>query len=162
MSAVSRTPPELGPRSRLEGAAPAVGARAWFGAFTLLGAAWAFSLVSILSIGMVILPLATVATVVLLTRRSSRQGLPGLVAGLGAPLVYVAYRNRAGPGQVCTELAARSSCTQDLDPLPWLIVGLCLVAVGAVAFLIRSRPHRRLPGEAFQGGPVRELGAGDR
>jgi hypothetical protein len=60
------------------------------------------------------------------------------------------------------ELATRSSCTQDLDPLPWLIVGLALVAVGAVVFLIGARPHRRVPGEAFQGGPARELGAGDR
>jgi len=129
-------------------------------AFTLLGAAWAFSLVSILSIGMVILPLATVATVVLLTRRSSRRAFPASLPSR-APLVYVAYLNRAGQPGV-HRARRRSSCTQDLDPLPWLIVGLCLVAVGAVAFLIRSRPHRRLPGEAFQGGPVRELGAGDR
>ena len=124
--------------------APAVGARAWFGAFTLLGAAWAFSLVSILSIGMVILPLATVATVVLLTRRSSRQGLPGLVAGLGAPLVYVAYLNRAGPGNVCTAVVRGASCMQEFDPLPWLIVGLALVAAGVAAFLIRTRSQPRI------------------
>jgi hypothetical protein len=33
---------------------------------------------------------------------------------------------------------------QEFDPLPWLIVGLALVAAGVVAFLIRTRSQPRI------------------
>jgi hypothetical protein len=133
--------------------APLAGARlwAWFGpgaaqvgAWLLTGAAWALSLVAILSIGLFVIPLAIVATVLLARRTSWRLGFSGLIAGPGAPLIYVAYLNRAGPGNVCTAVARGTSCMQEFDPLPWLIVGLALVAAGVAAFLIRTRSQPRI------------------
>ena len=126
-------------------AAEAAAARpwAWFGAWLLLGAVWMFALVAILSVGVYVLPVATVATVLLARCASGRPGLPGLVSGLGAPVLYVAYLNRSGPGEVCTVFARRSSCTQEWDPWPWLIVGLAFVAFGIVLFGVRGRPRRQ-------------------
>ena len=126
--------------------APVAGARlwAWFGAWLLTGAAWALSLVAILSIGLFVIPLAIVATVLLARRTSWRLGFSGLIAGPGAPLIYVAYLNRAGPGNVCTAVARGTSCMQEFDPLPWLIVGLALATAGVVAFLIRTRSQPRI------------------
>src|ERR1035441_7753758 len=97
--------------------APVAGVRlwAWFGAWLLTGAAWALSLVVILSIGLFVIPLAIVATVLLARRTSWRPGLPGLIAGLGAPLFYVAYLNRAGPGNVCTAVARGTSCMKEFE-----------------------------------------------
>jgi hypothetical protein len=124
-------------------AAEAVAVRpwAWFGAWLLLGAVWMFALVAILSVGVFVLPVATVATVLLARRVSGRPGLPGLVSGLGAPVLYVAYLNRSGPGEVCTVFARGSSCAQEWDPWPWLIVGLAFVAAGIVMFWVRARPR---------------------
>ncbi|MGO9962144.1 MAG: hypothetical protein ACLPUG_01790 [Acidimicrobiales bacterium] len=116
---------------------------AWFGAWLLLGTLWMFALVAILSVGLYLLPVAVVATVLLARRVSGRAGLPGLVSGLGAPVLYVAYLNRRGPGEVCSVFATGSSCVQEWDPWPWLIVGLAFVAFGIVLFGVRGRPRRQ-------------------
>jgi hypothetical protein len=116
---------------------------AWFGAWFLLGTVWMFALVAILSIGPYVIPLAAVATVLLARRSSGRPGRPGLVSGLGAPVLYVAYLNRRGPGEVCTVFTRGSSCAQLWDPWPWLIVGLAFVAAGIVMFQVRGCPRRQ-------------------
>ena len=127
----------------MDGTETAAAARpwAWFGVWSLLGAVWTFALLAILSVGLYILPVAAAATVLLARRVSGRRGLPGLVSGLGAPVLYVAYLNRRGPGEVCAVLDGGSSCVQQWDPWPWLIVGLVLVATGIVVFRARARPR---------------------
>jgi len=111
----------------------------WFGAWALVGAAFAVSLVGILTVGIFVLPFAIIGTV-LLTRSPSRlRGLPGVIAGLGLPLLYVAYLNRGGPGEVCSAIPGGESCTQALDPWPWLAAGLLLITAGVVVYLVRSR-----------------------
>jgi hypothetical protein len=122
-------------------AAPAAELRSWgwFAAWLLTGAAWAVGLIAITSIGLFVVPVAIVATMLLARRTYCRPGLPGLVAGLGLPPLYVAYLNRAGPGNVCTAISGGTTCTQEFDPWPWLIAGLALVAFGVVVFLIRAR-----------------------
>ena len=102
----------------------------WFWAWVLVGCAAAFGL---LVAGM--LALAPVALVVWLmaSRRTIRRSAFGLVTGAGIPLIYVAWVQRAGPGTTCWHTATASGCDQHLNPLPWLVVGIVLIAGGIVA-----------------------------
>ena len=102
----------------------------WFWAWVLVGCATAFGL---LVAGM--LALAPVALVIWLmaSRPTIRRSAFGLVTGLGIPLIYVAWVQRAGPGTTCWHTATASGCDQHLNPLPWLVVGGVLIAGGIVA-----------------------------
>lgn len=111
----------------------------WFIAWAAVGAGYAFGVLAALSIGVFVLPMAAVATVVLARRRQARTGPTGLVSGLGLPLLYVAFLNRAGPGTVCMTTGTRQSCTDELSPWPWLLIGVALVVVGCVWFGVRTR-----------------------
>jgi len=121
----------------------------WFGAWFLVGAAYAVGLVGILSIGIFVLPVAIIGTVFLVHQPASLRGGPGLVAGLGFPLLYVAYLNRGYGGQACQASGSAAAhrlgyeCTQALDPWPWLAAGLLLIAAGLVVCAVRSRPSVR-------------------
>ena len=115
----------------------------WFGAWLLVGAAYAVFLIGILSIGIFVLPIAIICTVLLARSTSCLRGLPGLIAGLGLPLLYVAYLNLGGPGNECSAIKGGQSCVQEVDPWPWLAAGLVLVAAGGVVFLVRSHSKPR-------------------
>lgn len=114
----------------------------WFGAWLVAGATWFVTVLGILSIGIFVFPVAITLTVVLATRRTSSAGLPGIISGVGLPLVYIAYLNRGGPGNVCTKSALGQSCTQEWSPWPWLAVGMALVAAGIVVFAARKTAKR--------------------
>ena len=102
---------------------------AWFWTWALVGAAFALGAVSL---GPLLLVPGTVV-VVLLTRRRPIRGAFGLVSGVGALLLVVAYLQRQGPGTTCTRTATSITCEQHLNPLPWLVVGLVCLAAGIVA-----------------------------
>lgn len=112
----------------------------WFIAWAAVGAGYAFGVLGALSIGVFVLAVTAVATVLLARRPQARVGLTGLVSGLGLPLLYVAFLNRAGPGTVCTKTATGGqSCTDEWSPWPWLLIGVALVVVGCVWFAVKSR-----------------------
>jgi MYXO-CTERM domain-containing protein len=104
----------------------------WFGVWTVIGAAFALALIGAMTIGIFVLPVAVLATVFTSRHRGSFVGLPGLVSGAALPLLYVAYLNRQGPGTVCTAIPGGTSCTDEWSPWPWLLVGVALLAVGAI------------------------------
>lgn len=79
------------------------------------------------------------ATVLLVRRQPATRGLPGLISGLGVPLLYVAYLNRAGPGTICTTVTGGQECDDEWSPWPWLAVGVILLALGAAVFVRRQR-----------------------
>ncbi len=107
----------------------------WFVIWLVLGAGWAFTLLSALSLGVFVLPFAVAGTVLVATRRRANRGLPGLISGLGLPLFYVAYLNRDGPRTVCTALQhGGQSCTDEGSPWPWTVVGVALLLVGVAIF----------------------------
>ena len=106
----------------------------WFGAWLAVGAACTVSFVGAASIGLFVLPIAVAATA-LVAWRSSLRGVCGMIAGLGLPLLYVAYLNRGGPGNVCTTITGGQDCIQEFDPWPWLIAGVLLVVAGVVVFV---------------------------
>jgi hypothetical protein len=75
-------------------------------------------------------------------RGGSGRELLGLVSGAGIPLLYVAWLNRDGPGEVCRPITNGVECTQQLTPWPWLGAALALMVAGVVLFVaVRARRH---------------------
>ena len=118
--------------------------------WTAVGAGMALGVLTILTIGILVLPATALLAGFLVWRRPSRQAWPGLLTGLGLIPLYVAYLNRGGPGTVCTTTALSGSCMQEMSPWPWVAVGLGLAGAGTVLGLVlrRSRAGARDPGPA--------------
>jgi hypothetical protein len=95
-----------------------------------------------MTIGVFILPFAVLAAVGLARQPTARPLWPAALFGAGLPLLFVAYLNREGPGEVCHAIAGGESCTQEFNPLPWLVAGALVIAV-AVLFLRRSLRQQR-------------------
>jgi len=120
----------------------------WFVAWMFVGAAWSFSLLSVIGV-LTILP--TIGATLLLGRAGKRRGgavgLPGLAVGAGALPLYVAYLNRGGPGMEChANASGGEDCVERLAPLPWLCVGFALVVLGLVLTpALRHLRSRRPP-----------------
>lgn len=102
----------------------------WLPAWILVGALYAFSLLAILSIGVLMLPIAIVSTVVLARSEGRRLWASGLLAGIGVPCLWIAFMNRNGPGNVCTRSAGGQSCVHEWNPWVWLAIGLAFVLSG--------------------------------
>jgi hypothetical protein len=119
-------------------------AAGWFAVWVVVGAAYATGLAGALTVGIVLVPIAIVATVVLVGRRAALVGAPGAGVGAGAVLFYLAYVNRAGPGLVCTRIAAGAGmrCVDETSPWPWLAAGVVVVLVAVVVFGVLVRRRR--------------------
>jgi hypothetical protein len=100
----------------------------WFLAWTLAGAGLTFSFLTGLSIGLFVLPFAAAILWLVLRTAPIVPDALGFVAGIGVVLLLVAFLNRGGDG---------------LDPLPWLLAGLCLdvLAIGTYALLSHRTPR---------------------
>jgi hypothetical protein len=61
--------------------------------------------------------------------------LTGILAGGAAPLLYVAWLNRHGPGSHCTVTATSSSCTDEWTPWPFVVVAVAMVVAGVISFV---------------------------
>jgi Mn2+/Fe2+ NRAMP family transporter len=112
---------------------------AWFVAWLVVGGALAFSIVDGLAYGLLVLPFAVVAVMVLVARRHFDRSAWGLLCGAGALLLYVAYVQRKGPGTVSWHTATESGSSTYMDPCPWLVAGVLLIVAGVAAFLWRRR-----------------------
>ena len=124
--------------------APAPGKRRavelpWLLAWTAVGAGLGLG---VSALGVFAVPLALLATVLLLMRHHAGRPALGVLIGIGLLSLYVAYVQRKGPGTVTWHTATASGTDTYLDPRPWLIGGILLVAVGAAGFLW----HRRVSG----------------
>jgi len=100
----------------------------------LVGGLYMFSVVSLLTIGIFVLPIPVIATVLLVRRREALRGALGLVAGLALPLFYISLLNRSGPGMICSAIEGGTACTEQTSPWPWFAAGLAFLAVGTSAF----------------------------
>jgi hypothetical protein len=98
----------------------------WFAAWVLVGCALALGTISFAIGPLVFLPAAVIAVLMFRSPRA-RRGADGGLVGIGLLLLFVAYVNRAG-----TEPAS-----SDLNPLPWLALGLTFVVGGLVAYRLR-------------------------
>lgn len=112
----------------------------WFAAWALVGATYAVVILGVLTIGLFVLPVSLAATLLLARRRGAPSSGWGALSGLGLPLLYVAWLNRDGPGEVCRAIGGQGqSCTQELSPWPWVAAGTALVVAGIVAYLVCRR-----------------------
>jgi hypothetical protein len=108
----------------------------WFAAWVGVGVGLALG---ISALGLIAVPLALLAALVLAVRHHVGHSALGILVGMGLVSLYVAWVQRRGPGTVQWHTATASGSEQFLDPRPWLIAGLLLVAIGTVAFLWRGR-----------------------
>ena len=125
-------------------ASPDRGPLIWpFFAWAAIGAA-ACAVLSALSIGVFVAPLAIIAMLALLRWLRSRTiAWFGAASGAGLVLLYIAYLNRRGAGEVCSSIPGGESCTTEWSPWPWFGVGIALFASVVAAFaLARSRISR--------------------
>jgi uncharacterized membrane protein YfcA len=100
----------------------------WFAAWSVAGAAIAFSFVTGLSIGIFVLPFAAVVLLWVARNAPRRSDALGFVEGIGAVLLLVALLNRSDTG---------------VDPMPWLLAGLSLAGSAALAYgLLGCRTRR--------------------
>jgi hypothetical protein len=96
--------------------------------------------VSLLTIGPFVLLVTLTLCGWLLWRQGFGAGMAGLATGAAAPLLYVAWLNRGGPGEVCTGTALSESCGDEWSPWPFLAAAVVLVVAG-VAMFVRLRRH---------------------
>jgi hypothetical protein len=104
----------------------------------VVGAAFTFGLLGILSIGLFILPCALLATFYLARRNPSLRAMTGILSGVGVPLLVVAFLNRGGPALVCS----RNTCEQQLSPWPWLLAGVLFVLLGPATYVLSATRRR--------------------
>jgi hypothetical protein len=118
--------------------------------WTAVGAGMVLGLLTILTIGILVLPATALLAGFLAWRRRSRPAWPGMLTGLGLVPLYVAYLNRGGPGTAARPSALSGSCMQEMSPWPWVAAGLCLAGAGTVLGLVlrRSRAAAHAPGPA--------------
>jgi hypothetical protein len=100
----------------------------------LVGAALALAILTLLTIGPFVLLLTLMLIGFLLWRVDFGWAMAGMVSGAGLPVLYVAWLNRDGPGEVCTRTATQVTCSDRWSPWPFVVVGVLLLAGGVVAF----------------------------
>ena len=106
---------------------------AWFWAWAVVGCGGALSA---LVLGPLALVSAPLAGAIMVTGQRRRTCAPGVLAGIGGVLLYVAFVQRAGPGTSCWHTATAGGCDQHSDPFAWLAAGALLVLI---AFLGQLR-----------------------
>ena len=116
----------------------------WFAAWAVIGLLDALGLASMLTIGVFVAPIAAGLTVLMSLHKAARRYWPGVVSGMGAIPLVLAYLNRGGPGYICTTSATGGQCQQEWNPWIFLTVAVALIATGIGVQTSRSdRAHRR-------------------
>ena len=122
----------------VEAPLPGRGVGAFLG-WALLGAGIGFGFGAVLAAGLVVAVALLVLGGVLVARQGLRPAQLGVVTGLGALPLTIAWLNRHGPGQYCTGgVTGASECVAQWSPWPFALVGAALVVVGVVLF-VRTR-----------------------
>jgi hypothetical protein len=115
-----------------------------FLAWAVVGAGLCFAVLSGFTVGIFVIPVAIAAMIALLRWAQARTiAAVGVISGPGLVLMYVAYLNRAGPGNVCSATATSQTCVTEMSPWPWLIAGIAVLAIGVTVFAQLRRPANR-------------------
>jgi hypothetical protein len=106
-----------------------------FAGWCVVGAALTLSILTLLTIGPFVLLVTLMLIGYLLWRVDFGWAMAGMISGAGLPVLYVAWLNRDGPGEVCTRTATQVSCTDEWSPWPFVALGVVLLVGGVFAFL---------------------------
>lgn len=98
----------------------------WFAAWSVAGTLFTFSFLTGLSIGLLVLPLAAAALFAAAALAPHLAESSGFVAGAGVTALIVSAANW-GEAQ------------SGVEPMPWLIAGLALIAAAAFGYAAASR-----------------------
>ena len=109
-----------------------------FLAWCVVGAGLCFGVLSLLSVGPFVLLATFVLCGFLLWAVDFGWGMTGIISGAALPVLYVAWLNRGGPGEVCTSTATSTECGDEWSPWPFLVVAIVLLVAGVVVF-VRQR-----------------------
>lgn len=100
----------------------------------LAGIAGCFGVLSVLTVGPFVLLATLFWSAWLLWRFEFGWSMGGLLSGAAVPVMYVAWLNRGGPGEVCSTTATSTSCTDEWSPWPFLVGAVVLAVAGVVVF----------------------------
>ena len=91
--------------------------------------------------------MALAATALLLTQKRFRGSAWGLLVGVGALPLWVAWDNREGPGTACHSIGGGSGtqCDDLYDPKKWLLFGLAFVLAGLAGQLLAQNARASTP-----------------
>jgi Na+-transporting NADH:ubiquinone oxidoreductase subunit NqrB len=103
----------------------------------MIGAALAISVLSLGPLGLVLT--AAAALFVGFRRPASWRYAFGLLSGIGALFLVVAWLQRDGPGTTCWQTATASGCDEHLNPLPWLALGIVFSVTGIVGQVLGAK-----------------------
>lgn len=110
-------------------------AYAWW---VVVGGLAGLGVIGLLTIGIIVLVVSGVLLFIgMRVPALANRSMDGLVGGLAAAPLYLAWINRKGPGDVCETIANGISCVEQSSPWLFLAVGVALL-VGCVV-LVRSR-----------------------
>jgi hypothetical protein len=105
----------------------------------VIGAGGSLGVLSLLTIGPFVLLATLMLAGLLLWRVDFGWAMAGIISGAAAPVLYVAWLNRDGPGNVCTTYAdGGQSCGDEWSPWPFVAVAVILLVAGVVVF-VRQR-----------------------
>lgn len=107
----------------------------WFVGYAIGGGLVALGLLTITVPGLLGAVAVVAILAMILVRRGVGPSAAGIVAGLALPVLYVAWLNRGGPGNVCHG----EECTDAYSPWPFVAVALVLVGVGVALFVTLRR-----------------------
>jgi hypothetical protein len=110
-----------------------------FAWWCVAGAGGCFGVLSLLTVGPFVLLGTLFLCGWLLSRFNFGWAMGGLLSGAALPLLYVAWLNRDGPGEVCTRTATSESCGDESSPWPWVAVAIVLLLSGFVVLARRRR-----------------------
>jgi hypothetical protein len=117
-----------------------------FTAWVFAGALTFFAFVTGFSIGLFVLPFAVIA--IWLVARGGRiwPEILGLVGGIGVIGIVIAALNHEGGGCKTTEEDGFTTVTcGGIDPTPWLVSGLLLLAAAALLYGFARRRIEKTP-----------------
>jgi membrane-bound ClpP family serine protease len=110
--------------------------------WAIAGALCVLALLSLLSIGIFVLPVALVAVYVAASRAKGPGGAFGVLCGAGLVVAGIGIAHLSANDQ-CSEFSCHH---EDFSAAPWIVVGAILIVVGVGAFMLTRR--RRPPGPA--------------
>ncbi|HEY3529766.1 MAG TPA: LPXTG cell wall anchor domain-containing protein [Nocardioides sp.] len=112
--------------------------RAFLG-WCVAGAGGCFGVLSLLSVGPFVLLGTLFLCAWLLWVFDFGWAMGGLLSGAALPLLYLAWLNRDGPGEVCTTTPTSQSCGEQSNPWFLLVAAFVLMVAGIAVFARRRR-----------------------